>query len=107
MRSFEKKELERKEAQSARRKQHKIFVLCLLGAVAMTAALFFLTSCRSRVEIPVSRLPHFANKVQSLITPPFLFGHMASVFPLRRNKGKPQRPTAGVSCWLSAVSERR
>ena len=50
MRSFEKKELERKEAQSARRKQHKIFVLCLLGAVAMTAALFFLTSCRSRVE---------------------------------------------------------
>ena len=50
MRAFEKKELERKEAQSARRKQHKIFVLCLLGAVAMTAALFFLTSCRSRVE---------------------------------------------------------
>lgn len=48
MRSFEKKELERKEAQSARRKQHKIFVLCLLGAVAMTAALFFLTSCRAR-----------------------------------------------------------
>lgn len=50
MRSFEKKELERKEAQSARRKQHKIFVLCLLGAIAMTTALFFLTSCRARVE---------------------------------------------------------
>lgn len=48
MRSFEKKELERKEAQSARRKQHKIFVLCLLGAIAMTTALFFLTSCRAR-----------------------------------------------------------
>lgn len=48
MRAFEKKELERKEAQSARRKQHKIFVLCLLGAIAMTAALFFLTSCRAR-----------------------------------------------------------
>lgn len=46
MRSFEKKELERK----ARRKQHKTFVLCLLGAIAMTAALFFLTSCRARVE---------------------------------------------------------
>lgn len=50
MRAFEKKELERKEAQSARRKQHKIFVLCLLGAIAMTVALFFLTSCRARVE---------------------------------------------------------
>lgn len=50
MRSFEKKELERKEAQSARRKQHKIFVLCLLGAIAMTVALFLLTSCRARVE---------------------------------------------------------
>lgn len=50
MRTFEKKELERKEAQSARRKQHKIFVLCLLGAIAMTVALFFLTSCRARVE---------------------------------------------------------
>lgn len=50
MRAFEKKELERKEAQSARRKQHKIFVLCLLGAIVMTTALFFLTSCRSRVE---------------------------------------------------------
>ena len=48
MRAFEKKELERKEAQSARRKQHKIFVLCLLGAIAMTTALFFLTSCRAR-----------------------------------------------------------
>lgn len=48
MRSFEKKELERKEAQSARRRQHKIFVLCLLGAIAMTTALFFLTSCRTR-----------------------------------------------------------
>lgn len=48
MRAFEKKELERKEAQSARRKQHKTFVLCLLGAIAMTAALFFLTSCRAR-----------------------------------------------------------
>lgn len=46
MRAFEKKELERK----ARRKQHKTFVLCLLGAIAMTAALFFLTSCRARVE---------------------------------------------------------
>lgn len=46
MRTFEKKELERK----ARRKQHKIFVLCLLGAIAMTAALFFLTSCRAHVE---------------------------------------------------------
>lgn len=50
MRAFEKKELERKEAQSVRRKQHKTFVLCLLGAIAMTTALFFLTSCRSRVE---------------------------------------------------------
>ena len=48
MRAFEKKELERKEAQSARRKQHKTFVLCLLGAIAMTTALFFLTSCRAR-----------------------------------------------------------
>lgn len=44
MRAFEKKEFERK----ALRKQHKIFVLCLLGAVAMTTALFFLTSCRAR-----------------------------------------------------------
>ena len=50
MRAFEKKELDRKEAQSARKKQHKAFVLCLLGAIAMTAALFFLTSCRARVE---------------------------------------------------------
>lgn len=50
MRAFEKKELERKEAQSARRKQHKTFILCLLGAIAMTVALFFLTSCRARVE---------------------------------------------------------
>lgn len=48
MRAFEKKELERKEAQSVRRKQHKTFVLCLLGAIAMTTALFFLTSCRAR-----------------------------------------------------------